>query len=337
MSTTFNMTFRRAGAVALLATLTGCVEYRIETTVSEDGGGVRSEEMLVDESGDTTISLTPEQFVALLNLGPDRGWSHSSELRDGDTVQVFKREKRVADAAGWSALSGDVRIDGALPRPAEPGGSATGPNTDVPLPDVRFRNIVEVTTHQEAGSRVYTYRETFTFDGVIDAIIENRLATFRSAIDDRYRDLDPGVRGELIGLGRAGLRTVVDLGILDTEHPERDDDRIEATVGRITAEAERLLRRHRPTENMDPLVWAMRGLLVEGGEADEEFIERNYPGAHVAANTGIRFRLHMPGNVVSSNAHERDDDALVWEFGPWDAAVLPVEIHAESRLAAASG
>lgn len=329
MSTTLNMTFRRAGAVALVAFLTGCVEYEIETIVTEDGRGVRSEEMLVDESGDTTVSLAPEQFVALLNLGPDRGWSHSSERRDGDTVQVFKREKRVTDAAGWSALSGDVRIDGALPRPAT---SATGSSTDRPAGDVRFRNAVELTTRQETGSRVYVYRETFTFDGLIDAIIEHRLARFRDALDEGYPDLEPGTRGELVGLGRAGLRAVVDLGVLDTEHPERDDERIATTQRRITEQAVKLLGRHRPAASADALTRALADLLAEGGESDEKFIEQNLPGAHVAANTGIRFRLRLPGTIVSSNAHERDDGTLVWEFGPWDAAIVPIEIHAESRL-----
>lgn len=305
-----------------LSGLGGCVEYTIETIVNVDGSGVRREEMIVDESEGTYAEVSNVEFGELMFVSESERWTHREEVRDGDTVHVFRRETRVADLDGWGAISDDVRIAGATRAGAH---SSVG---RISLGDVQFRNAVRVETSQAAELTTFTYRESFYWENLATAVVEFFVQVFAEKIDARYADLSSGERGEIVGLVRGGLLSAVDQGLLDADSGE-EERLYSAFVDRTAPQAARVARQSYPAVDEE----RFRELLREVYDDDEQFEEllgQKLPGLELAINTAIIFRLNMPGRVTNSNAHDRDGDTLVWEFGPGDAGSAPVEIFAQS-------
>lgn len=313
-----------AALTVTLLGLGGCVEYTIETTLNADGSGVRREEMVVEETDDDWVDVSYAEFGELMFVSAGHGWTHREEVQDGDTVHVFQREKAVADFAAWVDLSGDTHIAGATAASAR---SSVG---RVSLGDVHFRNAVEVETGQVAEYTSFTYRESFYWENLLDALVEFFVETFADMMDARYADLASGERGEIIGLVRGGLWSAVDQGILDAD--DEEEKRLYAAfIDRTAPQAAEIARRSYPDSDEE----SFREMLQQLYDDDEPlgvFMEEQLPGLMVAINTAIVFRLNMPGRVTNSNAHDRDGNTLVWEFGPGDAASAPVEIYAESVI-----
>lgn len=305
--------------------LGGCIEYRIETTLNGDGSGTRREEMIVDENADEGVNVSYADFGELMFVGERYRWTHVEEVRDDDTVHVFRRETEIGDLASWAELSDDVRIAGALETSAD---SSVG---RISLGDVHFRNRVKVESGRVAEYTSFTYRETFYWENLIDAVIERLLIDVGTTLDAQYPDLTPGQRGEIIGVVRGGLWGAVDRGLFDASGDE-EEAIVSALVDRSAEQAVRIVRQRYPDADQA----AFRGMLRQAYDDDDDrlgtFLEELLPGVQLAANSEIVFRLAMPGRVTSSNAHERDGAVLVWKFGPGDAATAPVEIFAESAV-----
>ncbi len=311
-----------AALTATLLGLGGCIEYEIETTLNADGSGVRREEMVVDENEDTWIDVPYAEFGELMFVGGSHGWTHREEVRDGDTVHVFQRQKAISDFASWVDLSGDVHIAGAS---SENAGSRIG---RVSLGDVHFRNRTRVETGQVAEYTSFTYRETFFWENLLDVLVEFFVQTFSVMMDARYADLTSGERGEIVGLVRGGLWSLVDQGVLDA-NDEEEKRLYAAFIDRTAPQAAEIARHSYPDADEE----SFREMLQRLYDDDEPlgvFMDEKLPGLALAINTAIVFRLNMPGRVTNSNAHERDGDTLIWEFGPGDAGSAPVEIYAES-------
>lgn len=309
-----------AFAFALLG-LSGCIVYRLETTLNPDGSGVRHEEMMVEETEELEW-VSPGDFQALMHVTESEGWSYERETEEDDTVHVFRRETRVRDLASWASLSGALHISGATTVGAR---SSVG---HVSLGDVHFLNIVRVETGHVAEGSSFTYRETFYWENLNDAMIEHLLTHVRNTLGAQYPGLNSEQRGEIIGLVRGGLWAAVDRGLFDASG-DRQEEIVSAFVKRTAEQAQRVVRQRYPEvdeeffENMLRQVYEDEDRLVA-------FIEGQLPGVQLAANTEIVFRLNMPGRVTTSNAHDRDGTTLVWEFGPGDATTTPIEIFAES-------
>lgn len=317
-----------------LLTLWGCVEYRIETTLASDGSGTRSERVEVDENADSDYRPSPEDFKALMNVSEVDGWAHSVESKDDEEVHVFVRETRVKELEGWADLSGHMNISGVAERGE--GQRRTGIMVgDRDYATVGFSNSVQVESGRDEAGPTYTYREKFSWRNLMGALVDFELEEFKSMLAKRYPDLDPEIRGEVVGLVKGGLWSTAENGRWDMSEQERARA-FQSLIEHLTFESLRLVRVHYPNVDKSFFADAYRHLFVAArddlDEPFEEFLEEMLPGVLLAGNSEIVYRLNMPGRVVDSNAHERDGTTLVWKFSPWDAILAPVEIQARSRV-----
>jgi len=305
--------------------LSGCIEYTIETTMNADGSGSRVEEMVVDEGDGTSVNVNYSEFGDLMFVTEDRGWTHREEVRDGDSVHVFRRETEVGGIASWITNSDGVRIAGAV-----------GPGADahvghVRLGDVQFRNTIQAETGRAGEYTTYSYRESFFWENFPDVLVEYFAQSFADVVDARYPDLTSAQRGEVLGLVKGGLWSAIDQGLLDAGD-KKEEELVSAFAERTASQAARIVRQAYP----DAHAGLFQALLTEhyDDEDDElgDFIEGRLPGVQLAIQSEIVFRLNMPGRVTTSNAHDRDGATLIWKFGPADAATAPVVIFAESVI-----
>lgn len=309
--------------------LAGCVKYNIETTLEADGSGARREEMVVDapadsdESGELENQLSSEDFEQLMSVGRDAGWEHSSRVDGSDTVHVFERETRVRDLAAWSELSGKVHIAGATSASA---GSSVGL---IKLGDVHFRNSVQVESGSVPGGRSYSFRETFYWENVIDALVEWYARYVDKTVASQYPELTAKERGEIAGLVKGGLWSAVDQGLLDTDGEEQER-LMSAFIERAAEQSMKIIRRRHPSADETAFAQVLRQIYEDDQNELAAFISTDLPGVELAANSEIVYRLEMPGRVTDSNAHTQDGTTLIWRFGPGDAVTAPVEIFARS-------
>ncbi len=309
--------------VLSVISLGACVEYEIETTLNDDGSGVRVERIEAMEDGDFDISA--DDFVDLMDLKPARGWSSSTEFDDdGDTVYVFERRTEVGDLNSWSDLSDHVRIHGSVPARA---GAEVG---YVSLATIQFRNSVRVETGRVSdGSASFTYRESFQWDNVIDALVETYVQDFGRTLARRYPEMGARDLGEVMGFARARLWDALDEGLLDAEG-DWQEELLATVVDRTTEHALRVVRVSYPEAEEGPIRRELEDLFEDDSVTMQVFLDELVPGLTLSLNTSIIFRLNMPGRVTDSNAHETDGNTLVWEFSPSDAIQAPIEIYAES-------
>jgi hypothetical protein len=317
-----------------LLTLWGCVEYRIETTLASDGSGVRSERIEVDESGESDFRPSSRDFKALMNVSEVNGWVHTLEGKDDEDVHVFTRETRVKGLDDWADLSGHMNISGVAER--QEGQRRTGIMVgDRDYATVGFSNSVQVESGRGETGPTYTYREKFSWRNLMGALVDFELDEFKSMLASRYPDLDPEIRGEVVGLVKGGLWSTAENGRWDMSEQERARA-FESLIEHLTFESLRLVRVQYPDADKSFFADAYQHLFLDArddlDEPFEEFLEEMLPGVLLAGNSEIVYRLNMPGRVVDSNAHERDGTTLVWKFSPWDAILSPVEIHARSQV-----
>jgi hypothetical protein len=304
--------------------LGACTDYGVVTVVDPNGGGTRVETVSVSRGGDDTISA--RDYVALMHLGEAKGWSHRTEV-DDDTTHVFERRHRVRDASGWSALSGTIRIDGATPDHAA---TLVGRTR---LGDVRFANHVQVTRGRSAAGTIYAYRETFAWENGAAPIVAFFAAAIGDSLAAAYPRLSPERRGEMKGLVRAGLWSMIDAGILGPDvSGEREEALIERFVTRTAGEVSSVVSATYGDAGPGDVEAILRR-RIEDDDALGAFLDALLPGLTLAANTEIELRLVLPGRVTDSNAASVEGDTLVWKLGAGDALETPVELHAESVVA----
>ncbi len=311
--------------LAALLGLAGCVEYTIETTVRPDGSGLRTEKMEVGQNEEVQVS--PADFVDMMYAGADQGWTHHPGVDEkGDSIQVLERRIQIPDLSAWSRLDDRVQIA------AAPGANASRTLGYVRLGDVRFRNSVEVGTGTLSdGGTSFSYRETFSWEDGVDVIVEFLMTDLDRTLAAKYPALPDYERGEVVGFARARLWVAVNGGYFQAEGSE-EDRLITTAIDRSAEHGIKIVRLRYPGESEAFLRETMRQLYAENDEPLEQFLTGTAPGLNLAVNTEIRFRLRMPGEVTSSNAHETDGNTLLWSFGPMDALSAPVEIQARSVL-----
>ncbi len=309
--------------------MTACVEYTIETTVNPDGSGLRVERMEAVEHPD--LKVDREVFPRVMHVTSGDGWNHSTERdSDGDTIEIFLRKTEIADLPSWADITGHTRIDGAPDPPPTPRVGY------VELADVRFRNAVRVQRAADSdGPTTFSYRETFSWDRVVDALMEYLVAEVDARIEERFPSLSPSERGQIVGFVRARLWTAAENGLLSGDVD--DDAMLEEIVRLAAGQGIYALRGRKPSATQEDLEEVLRSALLDTDERLVYFLERMLPGVNIALNSEIVFRLNLPGRVTNSNAHRRDGTTLVWQFGPADAFYTPVEIFAESVVGEGRG
>ncbi len=301
----------------------GCVEYTIETTVNPDGSGVRVETMEAKE--DESVPVTSQDFTEMMSVSGPHGWTHRRDVSDeGDSIHVFDRRRDIAGLDSWSRLSGEVRIDGAPRREAR---TRVG---YVTLGDVKFSNDVLVVAGLGSdGSRTYTYRETFSWERAVDALVEFFMERLDGTVGARYPTLSSRERGEIVGFARARLWHAMDEGLIGAGD-SRETELIAQVIDHTVPQSLKIIRVRYPDESRDFLDHALSQIYHESDDWLEEIVEEKVPGLNLAFNTGIVFRLTMPGRVTDTNASKTDGDTLVWEFGPADAMPDDIQIFAQS-------
>jgi hypothetical protein len=306
-----------------LTWLGGCVEYTIETTVRPDGSGVRVERM--DAQEDENVSVTSGDFTELMAVSGARGWTHRRDVSDeGDSIHVFERRRDIPGLDAWADLTGQVRIAGAPRRASE---TRVG---YVTLGDVGFSNQVLVVTGMGSdGSRAYTYRETFSWDNAVDVLVEFFMERVDRTLGARYPTLSGRERGEIVGFARARLWHAMDAGLIGAAD-SLETRLISQVIDHTVRHGLKIVRLRYPDEGPDFLQRALNQLYEGSDEWLEEILENQVPGLNLAFNTGIEFRLTMPGRVTDTNAHRRDGNTLVWEFGPTDAMPGDIQVFARS-------
>lgn len=316
--------FRPFALLLPVVLLSACTEYTIETTVNPDGTGLRVERMEVGQNPD--VNVAPESFQALMHTSGAEGWRHSETTdEDGDLVHVFHRRTPVEGLRDWSGLGDRIRISGAVPSAAE---TTRG---YVRLGDVRFHNDLHLRMAADSeGSTTFTFRETFLWERAADALVEVVLSDLDGALAHRFPNLGVTERGEVVGFARARLWTAVEEGLL-AEGAE-EDRLMDEVVQRTAIQGIKLIRVRHPEATEEQLEQILEETLVENDDRLVAFLEEELPGLNLALNSEVVFRLQLPGRVLRSNAHTREDGTLIWKFGPADAIHAPVEIFAESRV-----
>ncbi len=323
--------YRPARATLLWAMLVsvGCMEYEVTTRIDPDGSGVRSEKLVLEDEEDDELGLGPDEFKALMSLRQADGFTYREDAgEDGGKSHVFTRETQIRGWDGWSTQSGRIQIAAAT----APGSGARGGASE--YADVKFENSLQIDRRQEAEGRVVEYRERFYWNNLAGVLIDYELRRFTRFVETSFPRLRPEARGELIGLARGALWATAQQGRWDWGDSERAEA-FAPLVEHLADEALRRVRDRYPQADRGLLAAEFRRMLVELEEDEdfERFLEKNLPGAVLAGNTQFVVRLHLPGEVLESNAHERDGATLSWEFSPWDAVLLPVELFARSRVA----
>ncbi len=324
---------RTAGAALIvsLAGVGGCIEYNIETTLDEDGGGVRREEIVVEAgevrgSNELRVRVSDAEFGRIMNVEEDDRWSYSLRVEGEDTLHVFQRETRVPNLNSWAEVSDDVNIQGAASTSAD---STVG---RIRLGDVHFRNSVRVETGTVASGKSYTFREIFYWENLLDALVEWYVGYVMTTVSSRYPKLTAAERGEIVGFVKGGLWAAIDGGLLDASGNE-EERLMAAFVGRAVEQSMRIIRVRYPTAEAEAFEKLLRQVYDDEEDRLAQFIETKLPGVELAANSEVVFRLKMPGRVTESNAHDQDGATLIWKFGPGDAVTAPVEIFAQSVIA----
>ena len=311
------------GLAALLVSLSGCIEYQIETTLHADGSGVRLEKMIVEEFEDEADNERfRTNFGYLMFVTEDFRWDHRQEVQDGDTLQIFVRETEVRDLASWTNLSGKVHIAGTI-------GSSTASIGNVALNDVHFRNRVRVESGRVSEGTSFTYRESFYWENLADALIEYLVQSFADSVVTVYPDLSPEQRVELEALVRGSAWFAVGQGLFDAGGDE-EKALLSALAQRTASRAERIVERRYPDVQEEFFEGVLERIYDDEDDRFEGFLKERLPGVELAINSEIVLRLNMPGRVTSSNAHDRDGGTLIWEFAPGDAVTAALEIVAES-------
>jgi hypothetical protein len=279
--------------------------------------------MLVEEFEDEADN---ERFRAdfgyLMFATEDFRWDHRQEVQDGDTVQVFVRETSVSDLQSWADLTDKVHIAGTI-------GGSTDSIGSVSLGDVHFRNRVRVETGRGGTETSFTYRETFYWDNLADALIEYLVQTFADGVVDRYPDLSPEQRSELETLVRGSAWFAVGQGIFEASGDE-EDELLSALATRTASRAVRIVERRYRGVREEFFEDLLERIYEDEDDQFQDLVLAELPGVELAINSEIVFRLNMPGRVTSSNAHDRDGNTLIWEFAPGDALTAALEIVAES-------
>ncbi len=319
----------RAGAVAfgiISLILGGCVDYAVDTTLNTDGSGTRAIRVDVTDPGKLEdFGLSPLEFRDVMNLSDRLGWDHEVKLQeDGDTVHVFRLEKRMATLGSWAEANGDIGIAGV------PAGRARSKLGYLTLGDVQFQNRLWVRLDgNSAESPTLRYQEHFLWENGVEALHEAILEQMEGALQGAYPRLTDRERGEIVGYARASIRSAIDEGVLDASSDEQD--RLWNRVLSGTAsQGIKAVKEHYPSAQEESLRECLDVLSGDGETDGVEDIDKLLPGLSLAWNTQIEMRLTMPGRITTTNAHQQEGNTLMWEFSPIDALGGPIVLVAES-------
>ncbi len=299
-----------AVAGLLVLTLAGCNEYRVETTVREDGGGTKKILFTMDPNQDEMAEMNEEGYARLFGIEPHSEWEMQTTT---DGKKSFKFESDIAGVDDWSKLDGSISVRGTLEESDYAG--------------VFFTNSVSLETGRTPGGRSYTYREDFRWTGLIETVVDFQADAYARRMKEDFPHLDDEAIAELRGVMAGHL--LVGVRILDIWNDGDEDlPRIAHSVGKA---AETVVRKAGRRVAIDHVYEVARIYVEDEDSTLEGFIEKNLPGVMYAGLTDVKIRLMMPGKVVDTNGRVLDDGSVEWKMHMMDALGGRVEFHARSE------
>jgi hypothetical protein len=297
----------------VLIALIGCQVYEIEVEVDADGGGHRNVTLAILDSSIFDEGVQMRDYRKLFSVEKRDGWDF--ELTEDDEgwfekkFGFFQREREIKGLKRWSRQSGDIRINGNKRR----GGHGK----------VEFRNTVEV--HRE-GERLI-YRETFTWHGLREAILDLQSEKFAKDLKDAYPFL-----------GRRPLRELRELAVeeLDNSLPlllesGDEDEQVARLIRRLAEQVADVVRGEKSKAELAAISPAVENLLIDKSGYMERMLGRDYPGVALSFATSLNLSVEMPGRIVGGNADQIEEGRAKWNFDLSDAIAEPIVLQVESR------
>jgi hypothetical protein len=315
-------------AAALL--LAGCHEMKVQTTLNTDGGGVREMTLQVEvDEGDTTMTL--DDYRQLMNVTEARGWSHKQTRRKAKesgevtTRHSFARREKAANIVELAGMTGDIHI--------------VGSNRNTRFEDVYFINSIDVETGMSPRGRTLSYRETFSWTGMTEALLDYRLERFRPQLQRTHPTLHAAAVDEWFAFFKGSFLAAVDDGIFDLEKEERAR-RFAKSIDRVVSYATDMIERNESGVGDSLVVRAVRSVFVEWDEFDQTAEDMDLMGVVLATVLDLTVRVDVPGRIVQTNADRREQytdahagrQVLVWDIDPTAAVTAPIEIYVKSEI-----
>jgi len=326
MSAYHNNTRARARTAAVLACATlalvaGCRRLEMDVTVDREGGGERRLTMTVEERDASPGAPTETQARELLGVTEARGWRAGVAEKTGDdgrtrSLTTYTRTWRAGSLRDWSAASGDICMK------AAPAGA--------PRASVQLANRVEVETGRGTGVDTWTYRETFAWSGLLEALVAVAADGYRDAVASAYPFLDATELAELRGLARGAFTVGMRAGGGGKDGDEMDEEMV---IAALADESATIVARARPGAATGRLQEIATAVVKDQDDAIGDFMDRELPGVALAGETAIVLTVRLPGRIVETNGQVADDGSVRWEFGGGDPLGRPQVCWARSEVA----
>ncbi len=299
-----------AVAGLLVLTLAGCNEYRVETTVRDDGSGTRKMIFTMDPNQDEMAELDEEGYARLFGIEPNSEWEMQTTT---EGKKSFRLESAIAGVDDWSKLDGSISVMGTLEESDYAG--------------VFFTNSVSLETGHTPGGSSYTYREGFRWTGLIETVVGFQADAYARRMKKDFPHLDDEEIAELRGVMAGHL--LVGVRFLDIWNDENDDLPLIAHSAGKAAEA--IVRKAGRNVAIEHVYEVARIYVGDEDSVLEGFLEKNLPGVIYAGLTDVKIRIMMPGKVVDTNGRVMDDGSVEWKMDLLKALGNEIVFHVRSE------
>jgi len=305
-------------AVSLAIMAGGCNEYKVETTVRDDGSGTRKMTFMMDPDQEELGDRTPEMYAKMFGIGPDSGWklqavADKAEYSGNEGKRVFALESALDGVDDWSRLDGSIAVKGTLEESDYSG--------------IFFTNSVSLETGSTPSGRSFTYRESFRWNGLIEAVVDYQADAYSRRMKKDFPHLSKEHIAELRGMMAGHL--LVAVRFLDVWNDNDEDlSRVALSVGRA---AEEIVERAGRKVDVEHVYDIARIYVADEDSNLEPFLEKNLPGVMYAGLTDVKMNLVMPGKVVETNGRILEDGSVEWKMHLMDALGGNIEFHARSE------
>ena len=324
MSTTKRNLITRARAATLigcaaLALVAGCRRLELDVNVNRDGGGERRLTMTVEPGDKSADKPTEAQARELLGVTAARGWregvtQQTDEKGRPQQLTTYTRESRVASLGDWSATGGDIRM---LAAPA-----------GAPHAEARLTNRVEVEMGRSSAGATWSYRETLTWTGLLEALAGAAADRYRDQVAAAFPALGAVELAELHGLACGAFTVGIRAGGAGKDGSDMDEDLV---IAAMVAGSVPVLARARPGAATDRLQEIATAVVKDEDNFIGKLLDREFPGFGLAGQTRIVLPLRLPGRVVETNGTLADDGSITWDFGGGDLLGKPRICWAKSE------
>jgi hypothetical protein len=307
-----------AAMMSILATSSGCKQYKAEVVLNEDGSGRRTLELVSANISEGDLEIGLDEFRRLFALEKKRGWTMRQEIQQTNEGEepgtyVFTLDRKAEDVASWRAMSGDISV------------SATPEKG--PYENIALRNEIEVTVTDD---NVYTYRETLSWNRLKENIVAFQSNFFRESIAATYPFLS---KGELDALQSFFAGVLVVAWYAEEVADNKMND--EMYTSAVSDYAEWTIRSGHPGEDLGGIREVIERTIDERGEKMlDAYIIEKLPGVYLAGHTSMAFRITMPGEITETNAHRVEGQTAIWEYDLMVAPFnRPVKLFVQSERA----